>query len=411
MKLNNKIIRTWIGWETFLAISLYGTSLRALPVSYETSWTITFGSFLIAITWFFSEILRKNIKLKKKNAIFLTAFMIFTSYIIISSFWSPIEISKIIISDIFVITILFIPTITLLVGANDNTGKRWLTGVVIACGSVSLYVFAIWINASTTLYWIFSSQSLDNSMYTSDVYLSVSYSVITISIVTFIFSIYNVKWKVIFISITLLTLWLALELGGRGPIVWAATSILILGVVRFFQQKNFTNIPRKLFYRLATSIVTISAIFYIVITFDFINRLEFINRFIGDHERNYDQFSSIGARIDLKNQALSFISDSPIMGYGVFSFRVITGSLYSHNIFLDILFDIGLLGLLFFLPMFIYSIIKYWKILKYNKNPIDITIASLFIFILGANLTSGYFYWSPLMAWMSLVVGTWRSDH
>lgn len=404
MKLNIKTARTWIGWETFLAISLYGSSLRALPISYETSWAITFGSFIIATMWFFLDVLKGNIIFGKKKSIYLIFFLIFISYMLISFFWSPIKLSDLVISDIFILTIFFIPTIVLLIGTNNNTENRWLTGVIIACGSLSFYVFITWLNASTTLYLIFSSQSLDNSLYTSDVYLGVSQSVITISIIAFVFSIYYTERKYIFFAIVLITLWLAMELGGRGPIIWAIASILSLGITRLFQQKNLTTILKRLFFFSTIVIITLPIIFYLITSYDLVDRLEFINRFIGDSERSYDSSSSIGARIDLKDQALSFISENPIIGYGALSFRVITGSLYSHNIFLDILFDLGLLGLILLILILTKGFTTYWKILKNERNPVTITIASLFLFTVGMNLTSGYFYWSPFMVWLSLIV-------
>ncbi|MBN2835130.1 MAG: O-antigen ligase family protein [Candidatus Delongbacteria bacterium] len=72
------------------------------------------------------------------------------------------------------------------------------------------------------------------------------------------------------------------------------------------------------------------------------------------------------SRVLIWSDAIDHISKNPFFGSGIGSFEAIYGQ-YSHNIFLDIVVYFGIIGLLFFLFLTFYSLLRLTKYNYYCK--------------------------------------------
>lgn len=87
------------------------------------------------------------------------------------------------------------------------------------------------------------------------------------------------------------------------------------------------------------------------------------------HSGNVYVDPSVAGRLDLYNEAFDLIQQAPLLGHGIGSFGYLTDyqglSSYPHNIFLEILVNTGVVGLVLFLtalvPIGLYAIKRAWR--------------------------------------------------
>ena len=178
--------------------------------------------------------------------------------------------------------------------------------------------------------------------------------------------------------------------GGRGG--------LVLFLVLFVYSFVIHNGIRK-FYKilLPTIIVLVIAWFLIpriMEAFDInvkgLTRIiKFLNRGFVDEGRS-----------NLFSQSIETFLESPLIGNGIGSIFFYLHS-YSHNLFLDILSETGLIGLVFFAFLLIFFIRK--TILLFNQGSLYRLLTILFICGFSLNLFSGYF-WVNQNLWLPFVV-------
>ena len=146
-------------------------------------------------------------------------------------------------------------------------------------------------------------------------------------------------------------------------------------------------------------------------------------------ETRYNEFGSIAKNITssswwkLYNSAYRLWLNKPLTGYGLKNYRVncdleLTDiypeneyqlcSTHPHNLYLELLSETGLIGLLLFLSFFFFFFKKIFEKIKFNlkdENILIIISCSISIFlILWPIKTSGSFYtsWNGMFLWMLL---------
>jgi O-antigen ligase len=197
--------------------------------------------------------------------------------------------------------------------------------------------------------------------------------------------------------------WLALDAGGRGTAMWGIVAIVAMLSMDFFHNRAPTKRVRSFFY---VGLIVPALSWVIVNNFQFLSEtVPVFQRFASDSERGYDELSSLGIRFLQYEQALSHFIDSPILGQGALSFRALTGTdaIYPHNIVLDVLGDLGLIGLMIFMLLITLGLVACWRIAATGGVPQKIC-AALFLFSLGLEMSSGYLYWSKMWPWLVLLI-------
>lgn len=171
----------------------------------------------------------------------------------------------------------------------------------------------------------------------------------------------------------MLELIVCLKSGGRGGLV-----LIVIYLAYFFKRtiNGIHSISRKLIFL----ILCITVFLIVAYNLD-IHESAGVQRMFqtfeeGDSSRN-----------DLKMSALSYIYESPFLGYGLGSCFYLIG-IYSHNIFLDIMLESGALGLLAFLFIMMLCIKQLMRMKKTDSHYSLIVL--LFMYALTLNMFSGY---------------------
>lgn len=156
--------------------------------------------------------------------------------------------------------------------------------------------------------------------------------------------------------------------GGRGAFILLITYIL-LTFLSVFMSKNNTFTSKEFFNIFIRLLVVISL---------FISFFSFFleNDFIQSGFSRATQFISSDGSIDIKEgssgrdyvyqQAISYISERPLIGYGPFGF--LDKTIQPHNLFLEILLQFGSIGFVFFLLLLVFLAIiaiKNWSVYNY----------------------------------------------
>ena len=227
------------------------------------------------------------------------------------------------------------------------------------------------------------------------------------------FLIFFKKLKVIkkfFLIFSLVYILLAcLITGERMNFIFLTSLFLILSFVVLFYKKQLKK-------------------FFLLILLLFIIFISAFN-FSKTVETRYNEFGSIVKNITssswwkLYNSAYRLWLNKPLTGYGLKNYRVncdleLTDinpeniyqlcSTHPHNLYLELLSETGLIGLLLFLSFFFLFFKKIFKKIKFNlkdENILIIISCSISIFlILWPIKTSGSFYtsWNGLFLWMLL---------
>ena len=160
-------------------------------------------------------------------------------------------------------------------------------------------------------------------------------------------------------------------LGARGPLFFSLGLIILYfftNKYKIIYKKLSVNIIRTIIFSLIISIVGFSVIYL-----SFKNKIDpYAQRTFHRIEvmvtnpKNNTENSSVKVRLDQINYSLEKIFESPesfIIGQGIGSFNLLykgeDGRGYPHNIFLEVWFELGIIGELFFLTFFAVLLIRY----------------------------------------------------
>lgn len=130
-------------------------------------------------------------------------------------------------------------------------------------------------------------------------------------------------------------------------IILCATRGAIFSVALVVMAALFWWAKNKSFYRVSFFLICAGVVFIFL--------TPFIYEYISESrllDNQSDDFSS--GRVDIWQQAMSFVLDRPILGCGISAFESISSSgLKPHNVFLNVYIDLGLVGVFFyFLALF-----------------------------------------------------------
>lgn len=104
-------------------------------------------------------------------------------------------------------------------------------------------------------------------------------------------------------------------------------------------------------------------------------------------------------RATIASRALQFISDSIFTGNGMLSDRYLIGT-YCHNIFLEILFDFGIVIGLPLISWLTYKIVKYIR----NCTDEELLLFIAFFSVWVTRLLVSYSFWMDIYFWMSIAL-------
>lgn len=177
--------------------------------------------------------------------------------------------------------------------------------------------------------------------------------------------------------------------GGRGGLVLLAV-LLIANVLINFGKKSYKIVVPGAIFVIVTRYTVPWLIGLLNINIKGLNRImKFLNSSIIDD-----------GRTSLYIKSLELFNENPIKGKGIGSvFFYMQG--YSHNLFIDILIETGILGLSVFIIFLIWYLLK--NISLFQQGSLFRFLTIIFICGITFNMFSGYFWVNPHI-WLPLAV-------
>lgn len=375
---NINLINVFFGYVlvTFFLIPIFGeSSTQIITVPYRA---FSLLLSLIVIISHFDRKLRLPFSLR-----LLIIFWIFTLLrifidleIIYDSFVPNIFKQRINLTTIFVITIPLISFIFSYRSLSFTFCLKWsfILGVIFIFSS---YLTSVQIaNLDERIDLNDALNSINFNIHSSLVFLICIYLLINFQ--------FNLFKKIFLISICLLCLYISLRSGSRGPIL---SLVLILTL--------WLSLLRFNFFKSFFIVLSMFCFLYIFLDFflDLLNLISpitynRINLALNGNELSYNQ------RVDSYSYFWNLILDSPIFGS---HFAVVFKDvypIYAHNIFLDILLSLGLVGVLLF-SFILYLIFKDFNFLLKNNLFYLFHVFSIYFFF--CSLTSNAYYTNPYL--------------
>jgi O-antigen ligase len=301
--------------------------------------------------------------IKRQFMLFLVSYLILLSLIILTIILFP-DNKNYLITGIFYLLCMDIPCFLCLASIRDYVILRRimlnLSYMVFILGLV--YFFLLWVGRISFIHYS----------------MTFSYYLLLPALV------FVSQRKLLFTIFFIITCILMLMLGSRGALIWALLYTLLL-IVFDSKSKNKTL--------LVITIICVLVIFGNLLSF-LLKLSENIN--ITSRTLNLiieGNFTQDSERFSIYNKVWSYFLKSPIWGYGIFGDRVILGSdTYSHNIFLEILYDFGLFFGLTIILLIIFGMIRAFLISNYENR---ILLIMLIFYCFIPFLVSGSYLIEP----------------
>lgn len=158
--------------------------------------------------------------------------------------------------------------------------------------------------------------------------------------------------------------------GSRRSLIILVFGLFISLILKSMSEKNLLKTLNKV----VTSIIILISFSYIF--WKFVNELPFLQRFTG-LINFFTKSGEVDNSILIRNQMMNFgfenFLDKPILGYGLEQFRVyyyLNFGAYrpAHNGYIQILFELGIIGFLLYYGFILFLIVKQTKIFILDKN-------------------------------------------
>ncbi len=160
-------------------------------------------------------------------------------------------------------------------------------------------------------------------------------------------------------------------------------SIMLLMGVIIYNALRSSN-PKKFVRNVIVSVILFIG-FYVLITqvsifYNVLGRrlLLILNMF------NADAYvgNSIANRMNLVRIGIALFKDSPIIGYGIGGFIIVSGTrLYAHNNYIELLVDLGIIGTIIYYSIYFYNIKNLIKHMNTHRTILALFLSFLFVFI------------------------------
>ena len=179
-------------------------------------------------------------------------------------------------------------------------------------------------------------------------------------IISLIYFLHKKKIRIVFIIGLILGLLITLATNSRGPLV-------ALLLTLFIYLYLFSGIKKSRLLSITIAFVILFIILLSVLPKNFVSRYTFgLSKEIHVSETEVKFFSTSQEREMYLKQAIDYLSEHPerlLLGTGTGSFSYISkhidDRLYPHNIFVEIILEFGILGLLLFIFPFIFLLIDF----------------------------------------------------
>ena len=200
----------------------------------------------------------------------------------------------------------------------------------------------------------------------------------------------SVSNKLLMMTLFSFFLCIMLMTGGRGPLLMMVVAAIVPVIFAFrFSITKLIKVKRYIFPLSGLIVLYIVLIWYLLVEGQV--AMTTLSRVFVLFEPGMGL--SGGARISMWLSSVSLWAGNPLLGYGIGSYPIIMGCVdgrfYPHNIFLEIMVELGSVGLFFFVILLFVGLRSLGTLQIIRNDPIRQIILMLFTFTLCGALISG----------------------
>lgn len=223
-------------------------------------------------------------------------------------------------------------------------------------------------------------------------YLGIGYTCGMGGLIILIYALFESKnvYKLLLMTLFSFFFCIMLVAGGRGPLLMMVIAALIPVVFAFrFSITKLIKVKRYIFPLLGIIVLAIGLIGYSFI----VNHVAMttLSRILVLFEPGMG--TSGGARMSMWLGSVPLWMDNPLFGSGIGGYPIIMGygdfRSYPHNIFLEIMVELGSVGLFLFAMLLFVGFRSLGHLKAVRNDPIRLIILMLFTFTMGGALISG----------------------
>lgn len=370
-----QITRTnFLSFELLFTLFLFAGQYKAAE---RFSWIpVDLTALLFAVTLIWGTVLlaKNRFTFKKSNLFLIGLVGVFNLYILASLFWSPGYVyssQKAFYISTLVFWSFFAPC------AIISPSRLRLNRLFL-----SLVLLAAWFSVEAILFLLTHSSGGFVTVLGSN-YLGLSRILGIGSIITLVHLLYlneSVLLRLILAILSATFIAILLVAGGRGPLLSlfiAGLSLLPLNF-RFSVNLGFV-LKRRLAYVFLMAAFAISLVFYQIATGKMTTTLSRLLVLFQPGGGN-----SASARIEYFMSSFHIWATNPLFGHGIGSWPVLFGDgdvrNYPHNIVLEILSELGIIGLVLFTAIVAFALATLSHGRAIREDPMKITLLALFIY-------------------------------
>jgi len=363
-------------FEAALILFLFAGVYKADPRFAWLPVDITAFFFLVSVLAGAYIVWSRGIRIRGLAAVMVWLYAALLAYALLSMLWSPSVFyahSKM----LYLATLVFWPLAggALIIAPDPVRYRRFFLLLLLFSGWVGLEsAMAFWLGTTSGALGAFVEAL-------SGTYLSLGRVIGPGFLVLVAYTLYLARatWLRLALGlISLLMLALLLVIGGRMPLIAAAlASLVLLAAVRL----RLGRTPRQLLLQLGI----VAAVAVILLA-----GWQFAPRSIREMPATVRRIGLLflegveeNRRIEHYQQTLLYLDNDPFFGQGIGSWPVVTGygdnRAYPHNVFLELLFELGLIGLGLFLAMIFAGLLALPPWHKLRRSPYALLALALFL--------------------------------
>ena len=371
-------------FETLFVLFLFSGIYKA---DYRFEWMpidLTLLLFILSIISGFFILFQRDFKLKKYSWELILIGLSFVIYILSSIIWSPGVVYTINKACLFAtLTFWSLIASSLIISNNTRRIKRFF---------VMLLIFSILVGFEGLRAYLESGGKNTFSAFNAN-YLAFGRVIGIGFIIVFTHMLFNLKkyfCHILSLMILSFFIWILINSGGRGPFLSILIVIFIALVAGFkFNSNAKINIKNYIPYLVIFILILVILFSYLFIsgsTLVTIKRISTI--FIKE-----DMGLSVALRLQYYKSSLSLWMKNPIFGNGIGSWPILMDfgdkPGYPHNIFIEIAVELGLIGLVLFITLIMFTIHKLNLHNHLRNNSLKMMIFLIFCFLFLRTLISG----------------------
>ncbi|WP_157843061.1 O-antigen ligase family protein [Bacillus sp. FJAT-44742] len=372
----NRLVIYFFSFELFFALFILSGRFKGSEYLQWVPIDLTAFFFILSCIIMIFVFYKSTFEFSKQRLLFLSIFIVFIFYSVLSLFWS-------LSTDYALEKILHLGTLTLfafvgscfVISTNYFRYRKFI---------MLLLLFSLFISIQTIIFLFNSPNSsveiLGNNHINIGRILGMG-AIVTLSILLFKQS--NKKQRLVLWFLFLLQISPILYIGSRGPLISLLLVVALFALWKCFHRKRI----KKSFIISSSFVLTSIIVILPFIDINFVN-LQAVNRLFGIVSSFQSGDSgSASTRLDFYNHALIAWTNNIFVGNGIGSWPVLYGfgdvNYYPHNILLEILTELGLIGLV------IFFIFISFPVLIRRKVRINKIAFSLFLFYLFNAMFTG----------------------